>query len=96
MRDEAILNTHSTVVSINASIEAFDKDGELVTLDEAKISTEIARLQAEYDAQDYSRKRFEAYANITDQLDMLYWDQKNGTTTWQDHVTEIKNKHPKS
>ena len=96
MRDEAIFNTHSTVVSINASIEACDKDGELVTLDETKISTEIARLQAEYDAKDYSRKRNEAYANITDQLDMLYWDQKNGTTNWQDHITEVKNKHPKS
>lgn len=96
MRDQAIFNTHNTVVSLNASTEARDSNGNLVTLDESKISAEISRLQAEYDRLDYSRKRKEEYANISEQLDMLYWDQKNGTTIWQNHITEIKNKYPKS
>jgi len=26
---------------------------------------------------------------------MIYKDQVNGTTTWKDKITEIKNKYPK-
>jgi hypothetical protein len=26
---------------------------------------------------------------------MQYWDEVNGTTTWQDAIAEIKNKYPK-
>ena len=33
--------------------------------------------------------------NIKNQLDMIYKDQVNGTTTWKDKITEIKNKYPK-
>mgnify|MGYP001185225024 FL=1 len=35
-------------------------------------------------------KRKVEYGQIEDQLDMLYWDQVNGTTTWKDHVTAVK------
>lgn len=31
-----------------------------------------------------------AYGTIEEQLDMMYWDQVNGTTTWKDHVTSVK------
>ena len=27
---------------------------------------------------------------IEEQLDMMYWDQVNGTTTWKDHVAAVK------
>lgn len=36
-------------------------------------------------------KRKVEYGQIEDQLDMMYWDQVNGTTTWKDHVTSVKN-----
>ena len=36
-------------------------------------------------------KRKVAYGSIEDQMDMMYWDQVNGTTTWKDHVTSVKN-----
>ena len=44
---------------------------------------------------NYSFFRKTDYPSIEDQLDMLYWDMKNGTTTWQDAITEIKSKYPK-
>ena len=50
MRDSAIRNVHPNVFTINAEIDAWDKDGNVVVLDESKISIEQARLQAEYDA----------------------------------------------
>ena len=34
--------------------------------------------------------RQNAYASIADQLDMQYWDNINGTTTWKDHITKVK------
>jgi len=59
------------------------------------LESELARLQAEHDAQAYARNRATAYAPIGDQLDMQYWDEVNGATTWADHVAEIKARFPK-
>lgn len=36
-----------------------------------------------------------AYPPISDQLDMQYWDAKNGTTTWADAIAAVKTAHPK-
>ena len=30
------------------------------------------------------------YGPVGDQLDMMYKDQLNGTTTWKDHVANVK------
>ncbi len=35
------------------------------------------------------------YASVEDQLDMLYWDSVNGTSTWSDHIAAVKAAHPK-
>ena len=43
----------------------------------------------------YIRARQEAYGSIADQLDMQYWDAVNGTTTWKDHVAQVKSDNPK-
>tara|TARA_Y100001949_G_C15680465_1_gene197914 strand:+ start:162 stop:479 length:318 start_codon:yes stop_codon:yes gene_type:complete len=44
---------------------------------------------------DYRQKRIKEYPHWRTQLDMLYKDQVNGTTTWQDKITEIKDAYPK-
>ena len=41
------------------------------------------------------RNRQDAYGSITDQLDMMYWDNVNGTTTWKDHIAQVKSDNPK-
>jgi hypothetical protein len=46
-------------------------------------------------AKTYSDHRATAYASLQEQADMQYWDSINGTTVWQDHIAEIKAKHPK-
>lgn len=43
----------------------------------------------------YSEKRREEYPPIEEQLDMIYWDNVNGTSFWKDKITEIKEKYPK-
>ena len=43
----------------------------------------------------YIQARQEAYGSVQDQLDMQYWDEVNGTTTWKDFVAKVKSDNPK-
>ena len=58
-----------------------------------EIDTEVARLQAEHDANQYQRDR--EYPAIEEQLDMLYWDKKNGTSNWEESIEAVKAAYPK-
>ena len=60
-----------------------------------EVQLEVARLQAEYDANKYQRDRKPEYPSLPEQLDMQYWDAINGTTTWQDAIDAVKAKYPK-
>ena len=53
--------------------------------------------QSKLDEQDngYKRARQEAYPSIGDQLDMMYHDQVDGTTTWKDAIADVKSDNPK-
>ena len=63
MREQAIRIVHPTVVQVDGEINAKDANGDVVKLDESKIATETAKLQADYDAQEYARNRKEEYEN---------------------------------
>ena len=52
-------------------------------------------LKLEWDAHEYARTRATAYPSIGDQLDMMYKDTKNSTTTHADAVEAVKTKWPK-
>jgi len=43
----------------------------------------------------YRRRRLREYPSTVKQFDMMYWDAVNGTTTWVDEITRIKDKYPK-
>ena len=43
----------------------------------------------------YIQARQEAYGSVQDQLDMQYWDSVNSTTTWADHIAQVKSDNPK-
>ena len=94
MIDQAIYNTHSSVVSILESTDAYDEQGNSVVLDMSLVNAEVTRLQAVYDAQEYSRLRKVEY-NLLNQDEMRYDDLVNGTTTWQDAIAAIKLANPK-
>jgi len=88
---EAIRKAYASVVTIDDTAGAFDKDGNKVTLVQSNIDAarvELAKL-------DYKEKRAAAYPSLADQLDMQYWDKKNGTTTWVDAVAKVKSDNPK-
>jgi len=61
---------------------------------EEELTTELARLQAIYDTQDYARNRKAEYDQLN-QFEMMFDDDRDGTTTWVDKINEIKEKYPK-
>ncbi len=60
---------------------------------EEQIQAEIIRLQAEYEAKEYQRKRKAEYPSIADQLDDIY---HNGIDGWKATIKATKDKYPKS
>ena len=90
---EAIYKAYAgTVVRIDDSAGAFDKDGKSVTLDQTKIDAARTTLNAEYAALEYSRNRAAEYPSIEDQLDDIY---HNGVAGWKTTIKAIKDKYPK-
>lgn len=74
----------------------------LVWLDEVQVKpTEqeyndaVTVWNTEYDSQEYARNRASAYDSVGDQLDMIYKDNLNGTTTHKTSVEAVKTKWPK-
>ena len=62
---------------------------------EADIDKKVAEYKEEYDSPGYARNRATAYPSTGDQLDMMYKDTKNSTTTHADAVEAVKTKWPK-
>ena len=59
---------------------------------EAEITAEVARLQAEYDKNEYQRQRAQAYPSIADQLDTIYHE---GIDAWKATIAAVKQEYPK-
>jgi hypothetical protein len=52
-------------------------------------------LQNDSDGEHINTKIKDGYPSLPDQLDMLYWDKENDTTTHKDAIDEIKTRFPK-
>ena len=52
---------------------------------------------SKFDQQEngYKQARQEDYGDLASQLDMMYWDGVNSTTTWADHIAQVKSDNPK-
>ena len=90
---EAIYKAYAgTVVSIDDSAGAFDKDGKSVTLDQSKIDAARTTLNAEAAATKYQKDRAAEYPSVVDQLDLIY---HSGIDAWKAKIKETKDKYPK-
>ena len=101
---EAIYKAYAgTVVSIDDSAGAFDKDGKSVTLEQSKIDTARTTLDTEAAAVKYKTDRTTdgstIYASFGDQLDMLYKDivagKLDATGSFAAHNKAVKDANPK-
>jgi hypothetical protein len=87
------------IKSLNSNAE-FAVRGDVVEwinttpIDEALITAEISRLQAEYDGLEYSRTRANEYPPIGDQLDAL-WKGGDDAAAMKVIVDKVKSDNPK-
>jgi len=77
---------------VDSTITVWEDDRPQPT--DAEIQTEVTRLQTEYDSQEYARNRKQEYDQLN-QFEMQFDDQLNGTTTWVDAISAIKQEFPK-
>ena len=68
-------------------------NGELVEMTAEEI--EVLKSQTPTEPA-WKENRGMEYPQIGDQLDMIYHDQVNGTTTFRDAIKAVKDKYPKS
>ena len=82
--------THKVEDGVRIELTAEEVDA---MLDEWSVN--VRNQQLDEEANGYKVARQSAYASIQDQLDMQYWDSVNGTTTWKDHIAQVKADNPK-
>ena len=59
---------------------------------EADVNAGLKKLQDDFDALDYARKRAAEYPSVVDQLDDIY---HNGIDGWKATIKKTKDKYPK-
>ena len=89
---EAILSLDSTAqVTVRGETVEWIS-GAITEPTDLEITTEQARLQSEYDANQYQRDRANEYPSIADQLDDIF---HNGLDAWKATIQTTKDKYPK-
>jgi hypothetical protein len=94
MNHQAIYNTHPSVVGIygeDAEV-AVDSNGNPVEINQSLVDAEAARLQAEYDSQEYARLRKAEYPSIEECVHAILDDDLEAL---QAKRAEIKARYPK-
>ena len=92
---EAIYRAYPNAHSISEQ-GVLDKNKSPISVVQSEIDAARTALNNEAAAVKYKTDRADAYPSIGDQLDMQYWDKKNGTTTWVDAIAKVKSDNPKS
>lgn len=87
MNDKAIYALYTNVVTVIDGIDAFDAQGNKVTID-------MAAVNAWVDPKAYVSKRQSEYPSIGDQLDAL-WKGGDAAAEMLALVQAVKNKYPK-
>jgi hypothetical protein len=66
---------------------------------DAEIAAEVTKLQSEYDAKEYARKRVKEYPSLADFVDAYYWAQNGDDTKMTAYIEKcaaVKDKYPKA
>ena len=92
---DAIRKAYPNAFIVDDGTGAFDSSGNKITLEQSKIDTARTELNTAAAAVKYKSDREAAFPSIGDQLDMQYWDKKNGTNKWVEAVDKVKSDNPK-
>ena len=91
---EAIRKAYPSIRTLDDSFVNYglDDNGNKVSIEQSKVDSARATIDAEYAALDYSRKRAAEYPSVVDQLDDIY---HNGIDAWKATIKATKDKYPK-
>ena len=98
---DAIRRAYPSVTIIDDATGAFAASGNSVTLVQSDIDAARTVLDSEAAAVRYKEERTNprlsdtTYPPIGDSLDLIYWDQVNGTTKFRETIAAVKAAHPK-
>jgi len=87
-----------TVVSIDDTAGAFDKDGKSVTLEQSKIDAARTTIDSEYAKVKYKDDRQPLYPSLGDFADAMYWNSKGDSsklTAYYAACEKVKTDNPK-
>jgi hypothetical protein len=73
-------------------LESPEEEGGQTKPTKEEVITEIERLQAEYEYNEYQRLRAKEYPSFADQFDLLY---HGGYDVWKTEIDKVKEKYPK-
>ena len=82
-------------LNISFPIDANNSDYQKFIQDVAENGIELVEGDGIYEP-SYVELRSREYPSREDQLDMMYWDKINGTTTWENTIQAIKDRYPKT
>ena len=103
MRHEAIRKVHPNVVTINGDewgkLQAWDKNGAYVAINQAAVDAEEVDLVAAHTAKEYARTRADAYPSTQDFME-AYTEKEIGSdsTKWDAYViayNKVRTDNPK-
>ena len=96
---EAIYKAYAgTVVTIDDSVGAFDKDGNSVSLEQSKIDDARTELNTEAAKVKYKTERQPLYPSLGDFADAMYWNSKGDSsklTAYYAACEKVKTDNPK-
>ena len=91
MDHEAIYKAYPTIITIDDK-NAYDKDMNVVSIDDAKVRTARTEIDSDYAKVKYKDDRAAEYPSVVDQLDDIY---HNGIDGWKATIKTTKDKYPK-
>ena len=96
---EAIYKAYAgTVVRIDDTAGAFDKDGNSITLEQSKIDAARASIDSDYAKVKYKDERQPLYPPLEDFADAMYWNSKGDSsklTAYYAACEKVKTDNPK-
>ena len=88
IKSAAISRLGGTEFQVKPDLTVVYFDGNATEPSDSDITSKMAEIEVQ-------EARKNSYKSIQDQLDMQYWDSVNGTTTWTDHIAQVKADNPK-
>ena len=89
------INPNAEFVYTEEDINTIEWHNETTPISVSDIQAKQTELQTAYDNAEYQRNRQKEYPSWQEQMDMQYWDNVNGTTTWKDAIAKVKSDNPK-